>query len=407
MQQTYYTHTFPNGIRLIHRPADSYMGHFGVTINAGSRDEYPFENGMAHFIEHCIFKGTENRKAFHILNRIDGVGGELNAFTTKEETCVYASFLKQYYQRTIELLDDIVFHSVFPQKELEKEKEVIIDEIYSYEDTPAELIYDEFEQMVFGKNGLGRLILGTPKTVRSFSSEKVLQFINRTYRTDEIVLSSVGNIDFNKLLHWCECFGKEPSRLQTHRRATPRNYSAKQKEINKGTHQMHCILGNIAYGYKNRKKTAFGILNNLLGGPALNSLLNIGIREKYGFTYNLESNYTTYSDIGLFSIYAGTDENAMEKTLSLIHKELKKLKNKKLSPIRLHRCQQQLIGQLLMNVEHHQQEMLSIGKTFLNFNKVSTLSDIQKDILSVTSEQILEVANEIFDENRLSLLIYK
>lgn len=407
MQQTYHFHTYPNGIRLIHRHVDSYMGHFGVTVNAGSRDEHPDENGIAHFIEHCIFKGTEKRKAFHILNRIDGVGGELNAFTTKEETCVYASFLKQYYQRTISLLNDIVFHSTFPQKELEKEKDVIIDEIYSYEDTPSELIFDEFEQMVFGRNGLGRLILGTPEKVKQFSSKDILKFINRTYCTDEIVLSSVGNVDFAKLVQWCSCFGEEPSRQNTHHRTAPRNYAPKMKEVNKNTYQTHCVLGNVAYGYKSRKKTAFAILNNLLGGPALNSRLNIGIREKYGFTYSLESNYTAYSDTGLFTIYAGTDEKAMDKTLNLIYKEMQKLRTKKLSVTKLHQFQQQLIGQLLMNIEQNQQEMLSMGKALLNFDKVDTMTDIQKDIFSVTPEQIIEVANEIFDQTKMSQLIYK
>jgi predicted Zn-dependent peptidase len=407
-QYPYNYATLNNGIRLVHRYTPSNVAHLGVTIDVGSRDEKPQENGIAHFIEHCIFKGTNKRHSYQILSRIDGVGGELNAYTTKEETCVYATFLNNYYERATELLSDIVFHSTFPDKELEKEKVVILDEINSYEDSPSDLIYDKFEEVIFGKTGLGRMILGQPKKVKEFTSKEVKDFMDKNYFTNLISISTVGNIDFDKWVHLVEkYFCVEKKTIEHRKRHRTYNYKPKHIEENRDTYQAHLMLGNIAYSYKDDKKVAFSLLNNILGSNAMNSALNMHIRERYGFTYALESNYTAYCDSGIFQIYAGTDEKYIDKTKELIIKELMRFVNKRMTQSYLSRSKEQLKGQIAIQYDSNQNEMLSIGKSLLNYNKVETLNDTFKDIDEVTAVDILQVASEIFIPEKLSTIIYK
>lgn len=408
MDYPYRVHTLYNGIRLIHKHTDSQVTHLGITIDVGSRDEERQENGMAHFIEHCIFKGTKKRSSSRILSRIDGVGGELNAYTTKEETAVFCTFLSKHYERATELLSDIIFNSVFPDKELDKEKSVIIEEINSYEDSPMELIYDEFESLVFGDTGLGRMILGTEKKVKSFSSSQVMDFIKKNWATNLIVISTVGDIKFEKWVRLIEkFFGYIPPKPINRQRKENYNYIPQHKELNRDTYQAHIMIGCPCYDYTSEKKVAFSLLNNVLGSSAMNSYLNMNVREKYGFTYLIESSYNAYSDNGIFQIYAGTDEQYIDKTLSLIKKGLQRFVDKRLTQSQIHKAKEQLKGQLSIQNDYNREEMLAIGKSLLNYNHVQSLEETFSDIDSISAEDILEVASEIFRIDNLSTIIYK
>ncbi len=404
----YQYHTFANGIRLIHKENSSSVGHCGVFINAGTRDELEEETGMAHFLEHCIFKGTEKRKSLQILSRIDGVGGEMNAYTTKEETCIYASFLAYHYERCLELFSDILFHSTFPKKEIEKEKDVVIDEINSYKDSPAELIYDEFEELIFENHPLGRKILGEPEIVKKFNTEQVRNFVKRNYIPQNMVISSIGPIKMQKIVKLCEkYFGIENDTPKSSERKPFSEYSRKSLTIDKDTYQVHALVGNTAYSFNDKKKVGLMLLSNYLGGPAMNSRLNIAIREKYGYTYNIESTYSVYSDTGLFSIYAGMDHSHKEHTLDLILKEFQKIRAGKMKETLLQTIKQQLMGQISISNESALNEMFSIGKSYLVYDKVDSLEEIKSQIQNVSSSELLDIANEILDEKSLSFLIYE
>lgn len=397
----------PNGIRIIHRQVASVVAHCAVFINVGSRDEDPNEYGMAHLIEHSIFKGTEKRKSHHILNRIDGVGGELNAYTTKEETCIYASFLSEHYDRALELFSDILFHSTFLEKEVEKEKDVILDEINSYKDSPSEFIYDEFEELVYRNHGLAHNILGEKQLLKKFKPNDIKRFMQKNYRTDRMIISSVGELDFKKVIRLCEkYFGDYPAQTTQETRTPFFDYQPVNLSKHRKTHQAHILLGNIAYSYNNPKRIPLTLLNNYLGGPAMNSRLNMGIREKYGFTYNLESQYNPFSDTGLFTIYAGVLFSAKDRTLDLILKELELLKSKKITEVQLNKAKKQLLGQMAISMDSTLNEMLAAGKSYLVYDKVETLDETSKQIMQITTDEIWEVANEIFDEKQLSYLFY-
>ena len=404
----YLRHTLDNGIRIIHKPISNVVAHCALMINTGSRDEATDEQGLAHFIEHTIFKGTRKRKSFHILSRLENVGGEINAYTTKEETCIYGSFLPKYYDRTLELFSDIALHSTFPKHEIEKEKDIVIDEINSYRDNPSEEIFDEIEELVFEGHPLGYNILGTAELVKSFTKEKILNFVNSNFHTDQTVICSVGNIDFKRLVNTCEkYFSVAPTRLRQNQRLPFSNYKPKQILQPKGLYQAHCVIANEAYSVQHQNRTAMVLLNNILGGPGLNTRLNMGIREKYGFCYNIESSYTPFSDTGILSIYLGTDFAYLEKTIQLTHKELKKLQNQSLGSLQLHRAKQQLIGQIAISQESNVNELLSIGKSVLAYDKVDSIAEINKEIEAITASSLLEIAQEIFNESQLSTLIYK
>lgn len=403
----YSFHTLSNGIRLVHRFTTSEVSHCGLTINMGSRDEKSSENGTAHFVEHCLFKGTEKRKAFQILSCIDGVGGELNAFTTKEETCIYALYLQQYQEKFLELLADIVFHSCFPQQAVEKEKVVVLDEINSYLDTPSEQIFDDFEHLIFGNHGLGRLILGTPKRVMTLSCEQLRDFFKRNYTTDKMVVSTISSMPADKWFSLCEKYlGAESGTSSGISRKAPRRYEVKNAVEQRDTYQSHILIGNRAYSYRNPKKVAFSLLNNILGSGAMNSYLNMHIREKYGFTYSIESSYTAYYDSGVFSVYASTDKKHADKTLQLIKQELDKLTQKAINPISLSKFKHQLIGQLIVNADQNQSEMLSMGKSLLNFGKINSLQEICEQVEQLTPSAVQDVAQEVFSPDKLSIIQY-
>lgn len=403
----YRYHRFGNGIRLVYRQNVSPVTHCGVFINVGSRDENEDEEGMAHFIEHCIFKGTEHRKSYHILSRIDGVGGELNAYTTKEETCVYASALNQHLERCLELFADILFCSTFPEKELDKEREVIVDEINSYKDTPSELIFDDFEEMCFASHPLSHNILGTPRNVRKFSPEKVRDFMKRHYTTDKMVISVVGNADFGKVVRLCEKhFGSRPATVSTAKRETLKEFKVFNQTRNKHIHQVHGLIGCPAYNSFDDKRTAFTLINNILGGPAMNSRLNIAIREKFGLCYNIESQYSVFSDTGLFYVYVATEPNFKDKITELIFKELSIFRETPISDTKLRMAKQQLIAQMAINNEQPLNEMQSVGKSFMVYDRVDSMEEIIEDLEKITPKQVSEVADEIFNVGKFSQLFY-
>ncbi len=408
-KEQYQYHTLSNGIRIVHKQVRGMVAHAGILINAGSRDELPEEHGLAHFIEHTFFKGTQRRKAFHVISRLDTIGAELNAFTTKEETMIYASFLKEYYPRTLELLADIVFHSVFPDHELKKEQEVVRDEIDSYKDTPSEMIFDQFEEEIYKDHSLGRNILGSKSNIRKFTRRRIKGFLERNYNSNQMVIASVGDISIHKLIYHIE---KYYSDIKTSHKARSRepfyHYQPFRKTTSKKVSQNHCVIGNEAYNvYQEKQKLILTLLNNLLGGTGMNSRLNLSIRERRGYAYHVESNYTPYMDTGLFNIYLGCANGYLNPSIDLVHKELKLLSQKKLGTLQLSMAKKQMIGQMAIYYESNLNEMLSMAKSSLLFNSVETLESLAGKIRQISADEILEVANDIFDPEKLSTLIYK
>jgi predicted Zn-dependent peptidase len=408
LKSEYQKYTFPNGIRLIHLDTEAPVGHLGLILNTGSRDETEDEHGIAHFIEHCIFKGTTNRKAYHVLSRMEDVGGELNAYTTKEETTLYATFLADYYTRAAELLSDILFNSTFPEKELKLEKDVVVEEINSFRDSPSELIFDEFDELVFDGHPIARNILGTFESVKHLEREDILRFIKNNYHTDQMVICSVGKIPFKRLISLCDkYFGKAPEKRRLSHRERFSTYHPDERTVVKDTFQTHCMVGNIAYDSNHPLRNVMILLNNLLGGQGMNSRLNLALRERKGMAYNVESSYNSFSDTGLFSVYFGTDNENFEKALQLVYKEFRFLREKKLGTLQMLRAKRQLIGQLAIAGENHEDLMLTLGKTFLFYNNVDPFDVVFKKIEAVTPLQILEVANEILNPGNMCRLVYR
>ena len=403
----YHTHTLSNGLRIIHAQNQSAVAYCGYAIDAGTRDEAENEQGMAHFVEHLIFKGTQKRHSWHILNRMEHVGGDLNAYTNKEETVVYSAFLVEHFPRAVELLTDIVFHSTYPQAEIDKEVEVIIDEIQSYEDTPSELIFDDFEELVFPNHPLGRNILGKPELLRQFKSEDALRFTNRYYRPDQMVFFVQGNVDFKRVVRLLEkAVSDIPATITERNRIKPELYIPQNKTIYRDTHQAHVMIGCRSYDTHDKKRTALYLLNNILGGPGMNSRLNVALRERNGLVYNVEANLTSYTDTGLFSIYFGTDQEDVKRCLRLVHKELKRLREKPLSSTQLATAQKQIIGQIGVAADNFENNALNMAKTYLHYNKYEEPQEVYKRIQSLTPQDLWEVANEMFREENLSTLIY-
>jgi len=404
----YQYHTLPSGLRIVHKESKSAVSHCGIMIDTGSRDELEKEHGVAHFIEHVIFKGTKKRKAFHILSRMDNVGGDMNAYTTKEETCIYASFLPEYYNRAIELFSDILFNSVFPAKEIEKEKDVVYDEITSYLDTPWEQIIDDFEDRLFTGHALGRNILGTPQSLEDITQKDLTAFISRNYKPENMVLCSVGKISMKRLIKMAEKHFSSSHEFSASIPRTPVNgYSAETKIIDRNSFQTHVAVGNRAYAWEDKQRATLALLTNYLGGPAMNTRLNMAIREKHGITYNIEAHYTPYSDTGVFYIYMGMDPANAEKAMRLLHKELENIRNKAPGTTQLHIAKKQFKGQMAIAQESNLNEMLSMAKSVLIKNSVDPMEKIHKKIENISSEEFRETANEILQNEMLSTLIFK
>ncbi|MGF7138008.1 M16 family metallopeptidase [Roseimarinus sediminis] len=403
----YQTFSLKNGIKVIHQPVDSPVAHFGIIMNTGSRDEQDAEQGLAHFIEHTIFKGTKKRKSFQVINRLEDVGGELNAYTTKEETAIFATFLSEFYTRVIELISDIVINASFPEKEISMEKEVIIEEINSYNDSPSELIYDEFEELVFDGHPIARNILGTPKKVRSFNRKAIEAFIRRNYHTHELVICSVGKINPLRFKKTVANYFEQMTEKRDERIRIPfSGYRPKRLEISKDTFQSHCIVGTESYQLDHPQRLPMVLLSNILGGNSMNSRLNMSLREKNGLVYSVEANYTPYTDTGIFMVYFGTERNNLYKALALVESEFKTLRNKKLGPQMLAKAKKQLIGQLAIANENREDLMLTLGRSYLYFNKVDSLAEVFQKIDQITAEDLYAIANETLDEANLSKLIF-
>ena len=405
----YSSFVLANGLRIIHLPSDSPVSYCGFAVHAGTRDEQQGQHGLAHFVEHTLFKGTEKRKVHHILNRMEKVGGELNAYTTKEETFLYTICLQEDIERAIELLSDLIYHSKFPEAEIEKEREVVIDEIHSYEDSPSELIFDEFENMVFAGNGLGHAILGDVESLRGFTSDTCRSFVTNFYYPENMVFFSSGKTPFSKIRRYAEKylsmnFQTTPSRV-FHR--CPGLLPAETIVQNKNLHQTHVVTGGKAYGISEDKRIGLLLLTNILGGPGMNSRLNVNLREKYGLVYAVDADVISYTDTGIFTIYFGCDPESKEQCFDLIRKELKYLRDRKLSGSQLTAAVKQWKGQLGISNENKESVALRMGKNFLHFNQYDSLPQMYQKIEALTAEGLLEIANEIYEENRLFSLIYQ
>ena len=407
-EMQYNIHTLSNGLRIIHEPSSSKVAYCGFAVDAGTRDEAENEQGMAHFVEHLIFKGTRKRKAWHILNRMENVGGDLNAYTNKEETVIYSAFLTEHFGRALELLADIVFHSTFPQNEIEKETEVIIDEIQSYEDTPSELIFDDFEDMIFRNHPLGRNILGRPDLLKKFRSEDAMAFTSRFYQPSNMVFFVLGDFNFQKIVRQVEKLLVDlPLVTVENQRTIPPLYVPEQLVVHKETHQAHVMIGSRGYNAYDDERTALYLLNNILGGPGMNSRLNVSLRERRGLVYTVESNLTSYTDTGAFCIYFGTDPEDVDTCLKLTYKELKRMRDVKMTSSQLMAAKKQLIGQIGVASDNNENNALGMAKTFLHYNKYESSESVFRRIEALTAEGLLEVANEMFAEEYLSTLIYR
>ena len=430
----YNTYTLDNGLRIIHLPSDSKVVYCGYQINAGTRNEEPGEEGLAHFCEHVTFKGTERRKAWHILNCLESVGGDLNAYTNKEGTVYYSAILKEHIARAVDLLTDIVFHSVYPQAEIDKEVEVICDEIESYNDSPAELIYDEFENIIFKGSPLGHNILGTAEQVRSFKTEDALRFTRKLYRPDNAIFFAYGDIDFKKLVRLLKkSFLSEERRVKSEettfgdRRERQFNSPEAQAQFNiqhstfntqhsfegqtivmqKNTHQAHVMIGTRAYDVNDSRRMPLYLLNNMLGGPGMNAKLNLALREHNGLVYTVESTMVAYGDTGIWSIYFGCDEHDVKRCLRLVRKELDKFMQKPLSEAQLKAAKKQIKGQVGVACDNRENFAIDFGKSFLHYGWEKNVDRLYEQVDEITAEQIQAVAQELFDKDRLTTLIFR
>ena len=446
----YNTYTLDNGLRIIHLPSDSKVVYCGYQINAGTRNEEPGEEGLAHFCEHVTFKGTERRKAWHILNCLESVGGDLNAYTNKEGTVYYSAILKEHIARAVDLLSDIVFHSVYPQAEIDKEVEVICDEIESYNDSPAELIYDEFENILFKGSPLGHNILGTAEQVRSFKTEDALHFTRKLYRPDNAIFFAYGDIDFKKLVKLIQkALGECPKGRElacsadcksaetpteeriaeeTPTEETPReemeagdaNHKVQSSKfkvqskvagktivMQKNTHQAHVMIGTRAYDVNDDRRMPLYLLNNMLGGPGMNAKLNLALREHNGLVYTVESTMVAYGDTGTWSIYFGCDEHDVKRCLRLVRKELDKFMQKPLSDAQLKAAKKQIKGQIGVACDNRENFALDFGKSFLHYGWEKNVDRLYEQVDEITAAQIQAVAQELFDKDRLTTLIFK
>jgi predicted Zn-dependent peptidase len=405
-----------NGLRLVQRKLiESEIIHCGLMINAGSRDENALNNGIAHFIEHTVFKGTGKRKSHYLLTAIEKVGGELNAYTTREKTCFYVSCLKQYADRAVDILSDMTFNASFPEKEIEKEKKVIVDEIEMYEDSPDESIYDDFYALAFNGHALGFNILGTPETVRSFNREMIQGFRGPLHTAGATVLSIVGDLSVKQSTALAEKYLKDiPAGKPIAERIAPFSanvgngmpYKAFELTKEMDFTQAHCMMGNIAYSKHDPRRFALSLVNNIIGGAGMSSRLNLAVREKHGLTYHISSNYSNYQDTGIFSVYFATDRKQVSRCRELIDRELKKMRTQKLSASQLSQAKVQLLGQIAMIDENPNIHMQSQARSLLDYDRVYSFRDFLRRVDEVTAEQMLEVANEIFDPSQWSTLIY-
>lgn len=404
-----YTETFDNGLRLIFMPSPTHVVYCGYTVGAGTRDELPNEQGMAHFLEHMSFKGTEKRRSWHILNRMESVGGDLNAFTTKEETVFYCACLDRDFERAVELLTDLVFHSTFPAAGIEKELGVILDEIQSYEDTPSDLIFDEFEGLLFKGDPLGNNILGLPEQLKGFTGADASSFVSRHYNPGNMVFFIYGDLDWKKVRKVASryCGSEKPHYDFVCQRKPLPEYLPCRVETHRDTHQAHVMIGSRGLAGADPDRMALYLLNNILGGPGMNSRLNISLREKRGLVYNVESNSTSYTDTGVFCIYFGCDLEDVDRCMELSFRELERLCSQNLTQSQLRAAKKQLMGQMGVAGDNFENVALGMGKAFLHYGSYQTRSELFERIEAVTSQQMREVACRVLNPDRQTVLIYK
>ncbi|MEX0988612.1 MAG: pitrilysin family protein [Bacteroidales bacterium] len=408
MEAIYNTHVFPNGIRLIHHRTKSEVAHFGLLVHTGTRDENPEEHGLAHFMEHMFFKGTGKRSAYQIISRLEDVGGEINAYTTKEETAIFASFLKEDYRKAMELIQDIFLNSRFSEKERKKEAEVILSEIQTYEDSPSELIFDQAEEFLFPDHPIGRNILGTKESLDRFRNGLVEKFRTDNYATDELVLCSVGNISFEQMVKYAgRYFFDLPARSRIRPREAPMATAKEKHQVSRNTFQTHCVISGEAYSYKNNKRLALHLMNNILGGPGMNSRLNMALRERRGYSYSAESHYLPYTDSGAINIYFSCDKERFTKSMEVTRGELKKLRTNLIPEKKLNDARRQLLGQIAISSENTENLMLSMAKSFMLFNRVDTLTEISGKLEMITAQHLRDIANEVLHPDNLNTLIFR
>lgn len=420
---SYNIHTLNNGIRILHLPDAMPISYVGVAVDAGTRDELPDESGMAHFVEHLLFKGTKRRRAWHIINRLESVGGQLDAYTTKEETYIYATVPNEYTDRALELLADVVLNSTFPESEIEKERDVVLDEIQSYNDSPSELIYDEFEELLFPHDPIGRNILGTEQSLESFTSEHVQQFVHRNYTPNRMVVFAMGNIKFDWLLKKIEKYftpysppvlegvaesrgGLSTLNSQLTTRQAPQSYIPVHRTTPRDTYQAHCIIGNRAVSMRSPDRLTMLLLNNILGGPNMSSRLNLALRERNGLCYTIESNVTNYTDTGVWNIYFGCDPRNLVKAQRLCMQQLDLLCNKPLNDSQLSTAKRQLKGQVLIGNQNKENLILGLSKAYLHGLELKPDSEHFQFIDSLTPSDLQSLAQHTFNPDQLSTLIY-
>lgn len=420
-------HTLPCGLRIIHESSDSQVLYCGYVVCAGTRHEKTEESGMAHFIEHLSFKGTERRRACHITNGLERVGGDLNAYTTKQETVYYATVLKEDFKRAADLLTDIVFHSTYPQAEIDKEVEVICDEIESYKDSPSEIIFDEFEAMMYPNQPLGRDILGKAERLREYTTGDAQRFAQRYYRPENAVFYVYGDVPFAQIVRTLEKLFPNTRHMvpmefpeisdgtktdgftdETTEFYAPRPVTTLQERIvEKGTHQAHVVIGGPSFGGTDPRRFAMVLLNNMLGGPGMNSRLNVSLREKAGLVYSVDAYLNTYPDTGFWNVYFGCDAHDIPRCRQLLLRELRRFIDVKLTPAQLAAAKKQLRGQIGISTDASEGYALALGKTFAHYNLHRDIQVLYRHIDEVTAAELQQVAAEVYDGRRLTTLIYK
>jgi len=398
----YNTTTLSNGLRIIHLPSTSSVVYCGIGINAGSRHEEPGEEGVAHFCEHVTFKGTKKRSALQVLNGLERLGGDLNAFTNKEDTVFYAAILKEHLRKAVDLLTDIVFNSEYPEQEIRHEVDVICDEIESYNDSPAELIYDEFENKLFAGHPLGHNILGTREQVQTYTSAYARRFTSRYYRPDNAIFFAYGDLDFARLVKELE------SKSYPERCSQPVDnpvYANAVPLVNESHHQAHVMMGSRTFGYNDERRLPLYLLNNILGGPGMNARLNLKLREKHGLVYTVESSMASYSDTGCWTVYFGCDHHDVKRCQRLVHQELDRMMQHAMSERQLMAAKRQLKGQIAIACDNREQYALDFAKNFLHYGRERDITELLQRIDAITPAQIQDVAQSVFAPDHIHTLI--
>jgi predicted Zn-dependent peptidase len=396
-----------NGIRVVHQQlATTKIVHCGIILDIGSRDENPENQGIAHFWEHMAFKGTKRRRSFNIINSLDSVGGELNAYTDKEKVVFYASVRDEYFERAVDVLSDITFYSVFPDHQIDKERGVILEEMAMYHDSPDDSLQDEFESIVYKDHPMGMNILGKPETVNSFTQRDFLEFFRQHLSTDKIVFSCVGNISLEEVERIARKYLEDVRKKKAKaKRKRFKIYKPLEQILQRTVKQAKCAIGRDAYSIMSENRIPLFLLVNILGGPGMNSKLNLALREKHGFVYSIDAHYIPYTDTGMFAVFFGTEPKQLDKCISLVRKEFDRFCDKPLTKRQLASAKEQMKGQLAMAEENNLSLMLSMGRSVLDLGRVPSLEEIYYQIDEISSFKLRDVAQDIFDERKLSYLI--